>query len=231
MRTLYANAVRYLDDWLASILEELDRSRLLDDTLVIVTSDHGENLGEDGLMGHAYSLDNRLLHIPFVASGPGTFAPGGARSLAALPRLIADAVGVEDHPWRQGLPPDGVAVAQFKPPTGPDDPRSQQMIDDWGLGTDAFRRITSEITVATDGHYKLLRSGDEEVVYDLQRDPLEISPLDPGDLDAETRALRAAINHASTSTRAAPLEAGAEEEISDEERRHLEDRMRLLGYL
>jgi arylsulfatase A-like enzyme len=231
MRRLYARAVRYLDDWLAWLLERLERSGLLDNTLVIVTSDHGENIGENGLMGHAYSLDNRLLHVPLVAAGPGAFTSTKAHSLATIPALIADAVGVDSHPWNDDLPPAGAAVAQFDPPTGPDDPRSHQMLAEWGLGDAALRRVTSEMTAATDGHYKLLRRGDEEFVYDLERDPLEISPLDPGGLHAETQTLRAAIGHASTSTRAAPSEAGAEEEISEEERRHLEDRMRLLGYL
>jgi arylsulfatase A-like enzyme len=231
MRRLYAGAIRALDDWLGSTLDALDRSGLLDDTLVIVTSDHGENLGENGLMGHAYSLDNRLLHVPFVSSGPGAFAPPQAHSLTALPRLIADAVGVEDHPWGQSLPPAGVAVAQFDPPTGPDDPRSHQVIADWGLGDEALRRITSEMTTATDGRYKLLQSGDREAIYDLRNDPLERSPLTPGELGAEVERLRDAIRHPSTATRSDFPEMGAEEEISEEEREELEDRMRLLGYL
>jgi arylsulfatase A-like enzyme len=231
MRTLYAGAIRYLDDWLASVLESLEQSGLLDDTLVIVTSDHGENIGENGLMGHAYSLDNRLLHVPFVAAGPTELPATGAHSLAELPRLIADAVGVENHPWTDGLPPAGAAVAQFDPPTGPDDPRSRQMIDEWGLGDDAFRRMTSKLTAATDGRYKLLLNGDREAIYDLETDPLEGSPLDPGEVEAEIQPLRAAIDHSSTATRAALPAANAEEEISEEERRHLEDRMRLLGYL
>jgi len=61
-----------MDDWLANILESLDARGILDDTLVIVTSDHGENFGEGGLIGHGFSLDERLVHVPFVASGPGS---------------------------------------------------------------------------------------------------------------------------------------------------------------
>jgi len=85
------------------------------------------------------------------------------------------------------------------------------------------------MTAATDGHYKLLRRGDEEVVYDLQRIRWRISPLDPGGLHAETQTLRAAISHASTSTRAAPSETGAEEEISDEDASTSRTGLRLLG--
>ena len=84
---------------------------------MIVTSDHGENFGDGGLMGHAFSLDQRLLRVPFVIAGPGAPAEDpGVVSLASLPRMIAEAIGSDAHPWADGLPPDGVAVAQFEPP-------------------------------------------------------------------------------------------------------------------
>jgi sulfatase-like protein len=231
MRTLYAGSIRALDDWLGFVLEGLDDSGLLDETLVIVTSDHGENFGEDGLMGHAFSLDDRLLHVPLVAAGPVDFAASETYSLAALPRLIADAVGVANHPWGDGLPPNGVAVAQFDPPTGPDDPRVDQALAEWGLGPEAIPRITTELNSATDGRYKLLVAGDREEVYDLERDPLEGSPLDPAELGPEVERLRAALAHPSAAVRSAVPAEDTEDEISEEERQELEDRMRLLGYL
>jgi arylsulfatase A-like enzyme len=97
-RREYAASVRYMDDWLAQLLETLDRSGQLNETLVVITSDHGENFGEGGLLSHALSLDNRLLHVPFIAAGPGA---GGRdlHSLAGLPRFLADAAGLADHPW------------------------------------------------------------------------------------------------------------------------------------
>ena len=67
-----------MDDWLGDVLGAMDARGLLDDTLVVVTSDHGENFGESGLMAHAFSLDERLTHVPLVAAGPG------AESLAGL---------------------------------------------------------------------------------------------------------------------------------------------------
>ena len=73
-----------MDDWLARAAGGPRRRGLLDDTLVIVTSDHGENFGEGGLMAHAFSLDERLIRVPFVASDP-EFDPGpGPRSLIEL---------------------------------------------------------------------------------------------------------------------------------------------------
>ena len=83
MRHLYDRSIRQLDAWVADTLTALDEAGKLDDTLVLVCSDHGENFGEGGLLGHAYSLDERLLHVPFIASGPN--APDEMKSLVELP--------------------------------------------------------------------------------------------------------------------------------------------------
>ena len=105
MRHLYARSIAYLDDWLAAILEALDAKQILDDTLVVVTSDHGENFGEGGLIAHALSLDERLLHVPFVAAGPGAERLAHVRSLAELPAALAAVAELESHPWQEdGLP-------------------------------------------------------------------------------------------------------------------------------
>ena len=53
-----------MDDWLARVLDLLDKHKLLDDTQVVVTSDHGENFGEGGLCGHSFSLDDRSIRVP-----------------------------------------------------------------------------------------------------------------------------------------------------------------------
>jgi len=48
------------------VLEHLDAHGLLDETQIVLTSDHGENLGDGCLLGHSFSLDDRLLRIPLV---------------------------------------------------------------------------------------------------------------------------------------------------------------------
>lgn len=231
MRRMYAGAIRYMDDWLGRLLERLDAAGILDDTLVIAFSDHGENIGEGGLLTHAFSLDNRLIHVPFVLAGPGAEG-AGLTSLAGLPALVAGAAGLE-HPWTDG-PPPGVGVAQFDPPVPKDDPRVPETIERWGLGDDALRRFTTPLTAAVAGELKLVLNGDREEAYDLAADPLELTPLDPGALGAERAGrldeLRAALRHPAMTARG-PGATGAAEAPSDEERQDIEERMRLLGYM
>jgi arylsulfatase A-like enzyme len=67
---LYRAEVAYLDQVLGELLAALARRGLTDDTLVIVTSDHGENFGEHGLMEHRWCVYDSLVHVPLVVKLP-----------------------------------------------------------------------------------------------------------------------------------------------------------------
>lgn len=230
MRHLYAASIRSLDAWVGDVLDGLERARLLDDTLVVVTADHGENLGESGMLGHAFSLDERLLRVPLVSAGPVELGGGEVFSLVSLPSRLGDALAIPEHPWEDPLP-EGVAVAQFDPPTAEDDSRNKLLLDLWGVDDpdgSLTERLTSELTAASDGTLKLVRRGDSEELYDLAADPLERHPLAATEAPAEPVVrLRAALDQGSG--RAAP--ATASSQSADEEVGDLEERMRLLGYL
>lgn len=246
MRHLYARSVRSMDDWLARLLELLDARGVLDDTVVVVTADHGENLGDGALLGHGFSLDDRLLRVPLVAAGPGTerwTTPEGPVSLAALPRLIAEAVGLTGHPWDDPEWPAGLAIAQFDAVHIPDGADLSTAETAWGLGAEGVGRITIPRSCATDGRWKLLRAGTDEELFDLVADPLEIAPLPAGAGDgpdapaAPLAALRHALDDAAArEVPAASVNGGGRgvaggAGASPGEMADLEDRMRLLGYL
>ncbi|HEU4978652.1 MAG TPA: sulfatase-like hydrolase/transferase, partial [Solirubrobacteraceae bacterium] len=232
MRSGYRGAIAYMDAWLGRVLEALDAAGQLEDTLVIVSSDHGENFGEGGLIGHGFSLDERLMRVPFVAAGPGAERLEGIRSLAEVPGRLAAIAGVPEHPYDPSeLPP--LPVAQFDSPApGLDDPRTQRAIALWNLDEAAAARLVTPIAATTDGTVKLVVRGGREEFYDLERDPSEREQLAAAAVGADAAArLRAALAHpaatASVARRVEPAPAAAE----DPELAELEDRMRLLGYL
>lgn len=231
MRRLYAGCVRYLDAWVERFIEELDKSGRSDETLVLITSDHGENLGEGGLINHSLSLDDRLLRVPFVANGPGADTFTGLRSLAELPARIAAAIGLDDHPWHDRGLPAGIPVAQWDPLAAAADDRIQRFVSQWGADDETAKRLTTPLTCAIDGHWKLVRRGDELELYDLDSDADELSPM-RGEAEIAARAndslgrLRRALDHPAT-----VASAESEPNVAESEVRSLEDQMRLLGYL
>jgi hypothetical protein len=66
----YRKAVSKDEEWFWSRIETLDERGLLDDTLVIYTSDHGEVLGEDGMLGHSPPIHPRHVYVPTVFIHP-----------------------------------------------------------------------------------------------------------------------------------------------------------------
>ena len=231
MRHLYQRSVSAMDAWLADVLGELDRVRALDDTLVIVTSDHGENIGDGHLLGHTLSLDDRLIGVPYVAAGPGATAPrGDAPSLAQLPSLLADAIGLLDHPWQADASPSPVAVAQtdgistFAP-----DVRAA-LTAAWHLPAAIVERLGAPIACATDGRFKLVRdvAAGGERLHDLTADPDELVDV-LSSHGAQADRLRAALDRAEEEAHddGRPPPGGAPGQWVVE----LEERMRLLGYM
>jgi arylsulfatase A-like enzyme len=93
----YDGAIAYLDDQLARVFATLENRGLRENTLVIVTSDHGEMFGERGQIHHTNGLYTPALHVPLIMSFPGV-VPAGVRvggpvTLRDLPATILDLAG------------------------------------------------------------------------------------------------------------------------------------------
>ena len=65
-RDCYDNCILYIDGQFDLLLQELDRRGLLDQTLLMITSDHGEGLGEHDLFDHGESLYSTEIHVPLL---------------------------------------------------------------------------------------------------------------------------------------------------------------------
>lgn len=98
----YHGAIRYMDDELDRVLRALDERAALHNTIVVITSDHGESFGEHNLVGHGNGLYLEQLHVPLVIlNAPGV--PAGRRvdrivslrDLAATIRDLAGAASVQ----------------------------------------------------------------------------------------------------------------------------------------
>jgi arylsulfatase A-like enzyme len=76
MKALYDAEILYTDHQIGRIVNRLKAEGLWEDTIFIVTSDHGENIGEHGHMEHYFSLHETTLRIPLMIHYPALFRPG-----------------------------------------------------------------------------------------------------------------------------------------------------------
>jgi len=169
----YDTAVRYTTDQVARILARLSQRELFDDTLIIITADHGEELFDHGGFNHGTSMHGELLHVPLYVKMPGQRE--GSRvsapvSLLDIVPTVFDAAGLSSLHHMDGtslvpLLEQPRATASFGRR-----PRVYQS---------AWRNhfVGSAITA---GHFKLIRidSNYERVanawrLYDLDSDPSE----------------------------------------------------------
>lgn len=120
---LYDGAIAYVDAEIGRLLAVLDRLELREDTVVVVTSDHGDEFLEHGGMGHGTTVYGELVRVPLILSYPRRVEPGRrtddltshvslAATLLELAGLPHDSFGrrtifeparrafVEDGPWR-----------------------------------------------------------------------------------------------------------------------------------
>lgn len=67
----YDCGIRYMDEHIGRLFAELERQQVMDDLVVIITADHGENMGQLGIYGEHGTADQGTCHIPMIVSWPG----------------------------------------------------------------------------------------------------------------------------------------------------------------
>jgi arylsulfatase A-like enzyme len=179
---LYDDSIAYLDRRLGALLDELRRRGVLDDTVVVLTSDHGEHLGDHLLFFHGCSLYRQVVEVPLVVVSPKRVPAGRAVaepvSLRDLPATVLDLLGLERG---AALPFPGRSLARF---WDRDDREPPPAAEPFLMETDKPTLLTNQgrepaakgpmkAMVAGGMHY--IRSGDgREELYALDSDPEEL---------------------------------------------------------
>ena len=108
----YDDSLAYLDAELGSLFGRLKVMNLLDNTLIILTADHGESFGDHGLYGHGNSLYNNLLHVPLIVRYPGS-VPAGVRVSQAVSLQTIAATVVNMLGFVSNSPFSGESLARY----------------------------------------------------------------------------------------------------------------------
>ncbi|MBI5506016.1 MAG: sulfatase [Deltaproteobacteria bacterium] len=102
LETLYHNEIRAVDAVIGRMLTLLEADGTFDDTMIVVTADHGEGFGERGRLDHGYGLYRELLQVPLIlrmprGDGGGNRVPGVVQSVDAAATIL-DYLGL-DPSW------------------------------------------------------------------------------------------------------------------------------------
>ncbi|MCA9562070.1 MAG: sulfatase, partial [Myxococcales bacterium] len=106
IEAIYDDTVTFTDRHFGMLMEHLESMGILDDTLVIVTADHGDEFWEHGSVGHGHNVYDELVHVPLLMRYPGGLPAGvtvevGVDSVDVI-STIADLLGLEPDEGAQG---------------------------------------------------------------------------------------------------------------------------------
>lgn len=184
LKSLYDGETAVLDDRMGTLFDYLRAVGILDDTLLIITSDHGDLLDRQGMMGHHLSLFDDLIHTPLIVRLPGV-VPAGKRfdgpvqicdwfpTLLDLlgirsERVRGELQGVSLLPTWQGEPVREFALAEYEKGVQPVERALRRQPDmdyrPW------LRRIKTIRTRRFKYHWF---SDGSDLLFDLQADPGE----------------------------------------------------------
>lgn len=179
--SLYDGEIAYQDYWLGVLFDYLREHNLIDDTVVIVTSDHGDNIGEHGLMGHEFSLSEQLLHVPLIIRYPEVYEAdlrvNGVAQLLDIFPTITDIVGGDKDvkndmqgisliPGRFSDLRERIAFAELYAP-------NEQNIRERYSGIDLSQYLKDRRVVWTRDFKFIWSSNNDHELYDLRDDPEE----------------------------------------------------------
>jgi arylsulfatase A-like enzyme len=182
----YDNCIAALDHEVGKLVDELRFRRQLDRTLLLITSDHGEQFGEHGTFGHGLSLHAQEVNVPLLAIAPGRIPAGRvvreAVSLRDVPATVADFLGLNLNRER---PFPGTSLAAFwheePAPTSNASlaPMSEldKRIEDVRVPRNAPPFDGPLRALLVDGHSYIHHGSGAEELYDLDADPGESADL------------------------------------------------------
>jgi arylsulfatase A-like enzyme len=178
---VYDAALTELDDWTGALLTDLKQRGDLEDTIVVFTSDHGENLGDHHLFGHRHGLYQALVHVPLVISYPGKLAPRRVAETTSnldLYYTIARLAGIEPpaapQPMFRTDLTTGTTAAVFAETIGIDREGIQRVVRN---DVDAERWMHTFQSVIASGWKLIETSKGEKELYNLAIDPDELTDL------------------------------------------------------
>jgi arylsulfatase A-like enzyme len=194
---LYDGAIAYLDHEIDSLLGELEERGVLEDAVVIVTSDHGEHFGEQGLFKHGNNVYLPQLNVPLLIlapDAPESSVVDESVSLRDLPNTVLDLAGITAH-----SPFPGASLSRFW--TGDSDAHaladtmSIHVTGGFGQPATPLARGNLWSIIADPFQYIVNGDGGEEL-YDYRNDPDQqnnlMSRMEAAGLIAQLRAASAA---------------------------------------
>jgi arylsulfatase A-like enzyme len=214
----YDGALAYLDVEVGELLERLKQLRIYDNTLIVITADHGEAFGEKGYLEHGTSLYQDQIHVPLIVKYPNSDRKGVVDDFVSTIDIVPTVLQRVALPQPAALQGRDLQSLPATPRPIISEAYPREAFQ--GLGT-RYQHVSRAIF---QGRFKLIASSADDLeLYDLGVDPKETRNLEKTQTQ-EGDELKARL--AAWLSAASPQEGGAP--VTDPETL---ERLRSLGYI
>lgn len=224
---MYDGVLGYVDSWIGAFFEHV-RSLDLGPTVVVVTADHGDLLGEQGVLGHQLSVHHGLVNVPLVIHGPTSLTDVAGDSL------------IQHIDVMRGLLRDAGASAETLEELDGVDPRQEtrdyalsqrgnqtyetavEQVQSHDPAADLSRFPAGLVHAVSDAEFKLVHSERGEALYDLPDEETDVAAEHPSAVEDRRSYLDETVDQLRSKGA-----SGEEREMSDAMKSQLAD----LGYV
>jgi len=179
----YDGEIRYADAGIRELVEHMKRLGIWENTLFVLTSDHGEEFFEHGVMGHGFSLFQEVVRVPLIVHGPGVAA--GRRvaepvQIVDLPATVLDLAGTGVDALGDGRSVAAAVRAGEPRPVAPlflENEFGTEEWDHWSFVLSGVRQGPYKLVLTEANAYFPPEEGGGQALYDLASDPGELENL------------------------------------------------------
>jgi arylsulfatase A-like enzyme len=208
----YAGEIRYMDSQLQRIFDALKSSGEWENTILIITADHGEGLGQHGAPGHGGLLWKEQLHVPLIIHSP-FHPPKRVSDIAWSVNIFPTVLSLIDLPNEESFLSQATRPSEFSPKS------TDIVLSEVGEGHRSVTTLNWKYIAWNDNSHSL---------FSLSTDPYELNDISAENTEtAEKMFWKLQARVESFRTRAKQFESGKTEQMSPEQI----DLLHALGYV
>lgn len=170
LQALYDGEINYLDHKIGELVHFIETLSILDNTVLVITSDHGDSLGEHHQIGHRITLYEQLVHVPLLIRYPKRFQPNTRVaqqvSLIDLYSTLLELAGVKSSP----VTTNG-SYSLTKTPSNGDEIRPFTIAEN--VAPKSLNGVTNQM-IRTNTYKYIWKSNRQHELYNLINDPREL---------------------------------------------------------
>jgi arylsulfatase A-like enzyme len=222
VRSLYHGEIAFSDHALGLLMEQLRELAIADQTITLLTSDHGEEFWEHGTRGHGQTLFDEVLRVPLIVNYPPRVPPG---QRVDRPVSLMDVIPTLLDLAQLPIPPELSGRSLFEA----DEPEEVTLLSTLHLG--GVNQVASR-----EGRWKLIwdQDSDQRVLFDTAANPGEMDDLSaeqPERLRAMSKRMIAQLRESRERSRALHGDKATEKITPDRLPRVERELLETLGYL